>query len=134
MKNIFTLPVIRNIGLVALSAGALGSLGLVLNAGRNTPVILLILFIGWVLSPFVALFVANHLARRWSVLTQAAIYCLMVIVTVCSLVGYSDGFNTPGQRPAFIFLMVPLFSWLLIMTVIPVARRVSRNNNTISKT
>lgn len=124
----------RTIALVVVLAGAVGSLGLVLNAGRNTPVLLLVLFVGWVLSPFMALLVANRVSKRWSVPTRATIYCLMLVVTLGSLVGYSGAFNSPDTKPAFIFLVVPLISWLLMVTVIPITRRLSRKSNNINKT
>ena len=41
-----SLSLLRTMALVAVVAGAAGSLGLVLYAGRQTPVFLLILFVG----------------------------------------------------------------------------------------
>src|ERR1700730_8633781 len=117
-----------------LLVGALGSVGLVLNAGRNTPVLLLVLFVGWVLSPFLALLIVNRISKRWSAPTRATICCLMVVVALGSLLGYSGLFNSPHAKPAFIFLLVPLISWLLIVTVIPITRKLSRKSNSIDKT
>ena len=129
MKQFITLSIMRTMALVVVLAGAVGSLRLVLNAGRNTPVLLLVLFVSWVLSPIMALLVANRVSKRWSVPTCATIYCLMLVVTLGSQVGYSGAFNAPETKPAFIFLVVPLISWLLIVTVIPITRRLSRKSN-----
>ena len=120
-------------GVKVLLIGAVGSVGLVLNAGRNTPVFLLVLFVGWVLSPFMAFLVANRVSKRWPVLTQRTICCLIIVVTLGSLVGYSGAFNSPHTKPAFIFLVVPFISWLLLVTVIPITRRLSRKSNNLNK-
>ena len=121
----------RSIAVIVLLVGTVCSLGLVLNAGRHTPVFLLILFIGWVLSPFLAFLVANRISRSWSDYARATIYYLMIMVTLGSLVGYSGAFNSPHTKPAFIFLVVPLISWVLIVIVIPISRRLSRKNKNI---
>ena len=54
--------------ILAVVAGAVGSVGLMLRAGRSTPRLLLVLFVIWVLSPFVALAWANMVSSvgRWS--------------------------------------------------------------------
>ncbi len=44
----------------AVVAGAVGSVGLMLRAGQRTPLFLLVLFVFWILSPFVALAWANR--------------------------------------------------------------------------
>src|SRR5258708_3877935 len=71
---------------IALLAGAAGSLGFMLHAGKNNSKILflIILFAGWVLSPFVALIVAHGVSKRWPVVTRTALYCVMLIVTAGS--------------------------------------------------
>jgi hypothetical protein len=128
LKKFLTPGIIRTIALVVVLIGAVCSLGLMLNAGRHTPVLLLVLFVGWVLSPFIGLLIANKISKRWSVPTRVTIYCLMLVLTLVSLVSYSGALTPPETKPAFIFLIVPLISWLLILTVIPIARRLSRNS------
>jgi len=112
---------------IVVSLGALGSLSLMFNAGRHTPVLLLMLFVGWVLSPFIGLLIANKISKDWSAPTRVTIYSLMLFLTLVSLVIYSGALTPPETKPASIFLVVPLSSWLLIVTVIPIARRLSRN-------
>ena len=128
MKKILTISFLRTMALIVVSLGALGSLGLMFNAGRHTPVLLLVLFVGWVLSPFVGLLIANKISKRWSVPTRVTIYCLMLFLTLVSLVIYSGALTPPETKPASIFLVVPLTSWLLIVTVILIARRLSPNS------
>src|SRR5437867_167243 len=68
------LGLLRAMARIAVVAGAVGSVGLTLRAGRGTPRFLLVLFVIWVLSPFVVLAWANVVSKRWSVLTRAALY------------------------------------------------------------
>jgi hypothetical protein len=128
VKKILTISFLRTMALIVVSLGALGSLGLMFNAGRHTPVLLLVLFVGWVLSPFIGLLIVNKISKRWSVPTRVTIYCLMLVLTLVSLVIYSGALTPPETKPASIFLVVPLTSWLLIVTVIPIARRLLRNS------
>jgi dienelactone hydrolase len=109
-------------------AGAVGSVGLMLRAGqRNESRILLALFAIWVLSPFVALVLANMISKRWSVLTRATLYGVMLILTVGSLAIYGNMVSTPpGSKLAVPFLVVPMGSWLLITIVTPIAALLSR--------
>ena len=58
----------------------------------------------------------------------------MIVVTLGSMVGYSGAFNSPHTKPAFIFLVVPFISWLLLVTVILITRRLSHKSNNINKT
>ncbi len=107
--------------LIVVLVGAAGSLGLMFNAGRNQKSILLIaLFTIWVLSPFIALLVANVISKHWSILTRMTLYFLMLFITLGSLISYSGALSPPGTKPAFKFLIVPLISWLLLVTVIPI--------------
>ena len=93
------------------------------NAGRNQKsILLLLLFTVWVLSPFIALFGIHSISNRWSVTTRVALYCLMLLLSVGSLVSYSGAFSQPGMKPAFMFLVVPLVSWLLVAAGIPITR------------
>ncbi len=126
IKKFFTIRILRTMALIMVLVGAAGSLGLMLNAGRHTPVFLLVLFVGWLLSPFMALLVANVISKRWSILTRVTLYFLMLFITLGSLISYSGALSPPGTKPAFKFLIVPLISWLLLVTVIPITRKISR--------
>ncbi len=109
-------------------AGAVGSVSLMLRAGhRNDSRILLALFAIWVLSPFVALVLANLISTHWSAFTRATLHCVMLILTLGSLAIYANMVSTPtGSKLAVPFLVVPLGSWLLITIVIPMAALLSR--------
>ena len=134
LKKIITYSSLRIIALIVLVVGTAGSLILMFNAGSNQrSILLIILFTGWVLSPFVALLVADVIAKRWLLKTRVTLYFLMLFITLFSLLGYTGALNVPGTKPAFKFLIVPVISWLLILIIIPIAvsrsRRKSPENN-----
>jgi hypothetical protein len=84
------------------------------------------LFTIWVLSPFVALVLAEVVAKRWSVLARATLHGVMLIVTLGSLAIYgSVALGPPRPKPAFMFLVVPLVSWLLGAIAVGIAAIVS---------
>lgn len=115
-----SLPILKAMALLAVVVGAVGSLGWMFYAGRRNPsLFLMALFTGWVLSPFVALWVATVYSKRWSSLTRVALYSLMLLIPMGSLIVYSGALSPPGTKPAFVFLVIPLLSWLLMTTVIP---------------
>ncbi len=118
---------LRAVARIAVVAGAVGSLGLMLRAGRSTPRLLLVLFVIWVLSPFAALAWANMVSQRWSAVTRATLYCVTLVITLSSLAIYGDLVSPPAGSPgAFRFVAVPPASWLLAMIVVPIAALVSR--------
>jgi hypothetical protein len=111
------LGVLRTAALIAVLAGAAGSVGLMLRAGRRnqSQILLLLLFGIWVLSPFVAAFLAHVFSKRWPVVTRATLYAVMLALTVGSLTIYGDFvFGHLQAKAGFVFLVVPFASWLLI--------------------
>jgi hypothetical protein len=111
-----------------LITSAIGSLYLMFSAGRNQKSIILIgLFTGWVLSPFLGIFAAGNIYKQWSAGQLRSLYILMIIIAIGSLVAYTGLLVPPGTKPAFIFLINPLVSWLLIITFIMISRRSQHN-------
>ncbi|MGH2646788.1 MAG: hypothetical protein ACRDE8_04440 [Ginsengibacter sp.] len=120
----------RTTALIVALAGAAGSLYFMFSASRKqNSIILLGLFTVWVLSPFVGLFISNKISNRWTVTAHRLFYWLIIILTIGSLVAYSGAFNTPETKNAFIFLIVPLISWILLIVTVLTARRLSRKIN-----
>ena len=118
---------------MAVVAGAGGSLAFMLRVGhRNQSRTLLVLFGIWVLSPFVALGLAGVLSRRWSARVQPILVCATLVLALGSLAIYGTvALGPPRAKPAGVFLIVPLSSWLLIAVIISVAflsGRQSRQN------
>ena len=121
---------LRGVALLALAVGALGSLVLMLRAGRHSPRLLLVLFTFWMLSPFVVLVLAHFVSRHWSVLTRATLYIVMLVIALGSLIVYGD--DALGHRrpqAAFVYVAVPPLSWLLMVIVVPIAALVSRRHS-----
>jgi len=97
--------------------------------GRRSPQRLVLLLIaGWVLSPFAVLVFLNLLAKRWSALTQKALHCVMLFVSVASLANYSIAVVRPlaSKPPAFLFVAVPPVSLLLAAITLATAWLMSR--------
>jgi hypothetical protein len=116
------LGLLHALALIAVVVGAAASLGLLFRASERTPKFLLLLFIGWVLAPFVALVLADIGSKRWSVVTRTTLHVVMLIVTLGSFAMYGGVVAMPpGSRPAALFLMVPVGSLLLMAIVLPIA-------------
>jgi len=110
-------------------AGAFVSLWFMFNAGRNQPsVFLIILFTLWVLSPFIGLLLLNNISKRWIVSVRETLYWLAIITTILSAAGYSGLFNTQETKNAFVFLVIPFLSWIIIAISFLIARRVSKRS------
>ena len=107
--------------------GAVGSLALMLRAGRDTPRFLLVLFVFWVLAPFVALGWANLAAPHWARLTRATLYGVTLVIVPGSLAIYAGLVSPPaGSAHAAMFVAVPPGSCLLLAIAVPVAAWIAR--------
>lgn len=117
---------LRAAGLITLVIGAVGSLGLWFHASRHPPMVIVVLFVVWVLSPFVLLVLGHVMSKRWSALTRATLYRLMMIVTLGSLAIYGyDAWRPRKAQAAFWYVLVPPMSWLLVAIVIVTAALIS---------
>jgi hypothetical protein len=112
----------KTLSISFLLIGALASLSLMLYTGRNNnSVILMGLFSIWVLSPFVFLFWANKVSNRWAIFVRMPLENLMLIIASGSLLAYAVAFFTSSKTPAFIFLLIPFLSWLLLLVSFVIA-------------
>jgi uncharacterized metal-binding protein len=76
----------------------------------------------WMLSPFIAALIAHSVSKRWAVGTRATLSVLMVVLTLISLGIYEAvAFEYVNAKVGFIFLVVPLASWLLMAVVVGTA-------------
>ena len=125
------LGLLRTVALIGAVAGAVGSVGLILWVGhRNPSRLLLALFVIWDIAPFIALVLANMTSQRWSVLTRATLYSVTLVITLGTLAIYGDvAFGPPRPTPAFMFLVVPPISWLLMTIVVPIGALISRRQS-----
>ena len=104
--------------------GAIASVGLTLWVGHSGP-LLMVLFLGWVLLPFVGLQVADWMSRHWSPLTRKTLYIVMLVIPVASVALYADVAVRPRAQPAFMFLVVPLCSWVVMVIAVGIAASIA---------
>ena len=120
-------PVLRVAAQIALLVGAVGSFALMLRTSPNMPTLNIVLIGLWVISPFVLLALCDRLAKRWPQLSRATIHVLALVLAVVSLSVYqSVAFGPPRPKPAFLFVLIPPISWLVIATGLGAAALVSR--------
>ena len=118
---------LRGAARIAVVSGALGSLALMLLAGRSTPRLLLVGFVGWILSPFVLLAWAERVAERWWALTRTTLYVVTIAIAVSSLAIYGTVVaRSAGSPRGPAFVAVPPASWLLMAAALGIAALVSR--------
>jgi hypothetical protein len=118
---------LRFTALIALVIGAAGSLGLWIHAARHPPPLIIVLFVVWVLSPFVVLGIGHVVAKRWAPSTQTALYWVTLLVTVASIAIYAD--NAVAHRtahPAFVYVAIPPASWLASAVALGVGAWIAR--------
>ena len=113
------------VALFTALAGAIGAVGLMLRAGQrigSPPVLLLVLFAGWVLAPFIGFVLANVLSKRWSVLTQATLYGVTLVLTLGTLAIYADvAFGPATSQVVPVFVAVPPVSILIALVALVAA-------------
>jgi ACR3 family arsenite efflux pump ArsB len=117
---------LRTAARIALVGGAAGSVLLMMRAGSHQRSILLLsLFTGWVLSPFIALALANVRSPNWQPVTRTALYGVMLGVSFISLSVYTLHALIPGMKAGFIYLVVPAACWVLIAIALTTAAALS---------
>ena len=79
-----------------------------------------------VLSPFIALLLAERASTRWSVMTRTTLHGVMLVLTLSTLAIYGDTvMRPPKSTPAFMFVLVPPASWLLMTIAVSIAALIS---------
>ncbi len=98
--------------------GIVASLSLMFHTGRtNESILLMSLFTAWVVSPFMTLLAASMVSANWPGKVQIILNLFMLAITAVAVLAYTGRVNPPGTRPAFMFLAIPLISWLAIMII-----------------
>ena len=70
---------------IGLIVGAIGSIGLWIHAAKHPPPLIIVLFVVWVLSPFVLLGIGHVLSKRWPHGPQDALYWVTLVVAAASI-------------------------------------------------
>ena len=121
---------LRTPALIAVLTGAAGSIALLIRAREHPPLLLAALFVVWVLAPFAALAAAHVMSKRWSHPTRATLYVTMLLVTLGSLAVYvDDALEHRAAKAAFVWVIVPPVSWLLVAAAVPIAVLASRRRS-----
>ena len=94
---------------VALTTGAAGTLTMLLVSARNSPAILIFLYTGWVLLPYVALAFGRRRMTLRSAEAATVMHVASLLVVGVVLTAYVLAAMLPqAPRPAAVFLLVPL--------------------------
>jgi hypothetical protein len=110
---------LRISALLCLTGATVGALGLMLRAGRHNPSRLLMAGMAvWVLSPFLILASAHAVSSRWRPFGRVPLYWLTVALCLGSLSVYVHDAFRPASKGAFVFVLLPPVSWLLIAIVL----------------
>ena len=115
---------VRVAALITVLVGGAGSVAAVVIAsqGRDLGALVVLIFSIWVFAPFAGLVFADRLAKRWSVTTRTTPHRLMLVLALGSLTIYVvDTVRNAGGLDAFVFVVVPLVSWVLIVMVLVIA-------------
>ena len=113
---------------VTVVVGAAGSLALLLYAGRsNTHLLITLGFIVWVLAPFALLALAERRSGSWSPGAQTTLRAMTLIIAAASLGIYAYRAAVPPRSTgAFLFVIVPPVSVVLVLVALVVASLMSR--------
>lgn len=109
--------------LTGLVVGAIGSFALTLHAGLRigAPLLLLVLFGGWVVFPFVVLVVSYLLSRRRSPVARLALYRSSLLVSLGSLALYGIAALGPARPKTAVFVLVAPVSLMLVGVLVAAA-------------
>lgn len=125
------LRLLRTLAHIVVLIGAVGSVGFTLRAGQRNPSrLLVVLFVIWVLSPFIAMLFGNFMFRDGPMLTRATLHSVALILSLVSLAIYGQvALGPPRAKTAFAFVVVPPLSWLLMALAVSVAAFISHRRS-----
>lgn len=117
-----------------LILGALGSVALTAYAARRVgaPLVLQILFAGWVMTPFVLLRAALAWSARRPALITRAVDTIAPVVTFISLGIYAAIAFGPARPKTAVFVLVPPASWIVVAAALGTAIALSRGSTDLS--
>lgn len=119
---------LRLAALIALPAGAIGSVLLFFRAADHPPPLLVVLFILWLVSPFALLGGLHVAAKRWTAPTRTALHAVTLVIALASLAIYGNvmAITRQGAPKAAPFVIVAPLSWLLTALAVAAAGLFSR--------
>ena len=88
------------------------------------------LFIVWVAAPFVLLWVADRASKHWPRLVNTTLSWLMLLVACVTLAAYVRRIvRPPAAQAAFVFVLVPPMSWLVIALALGIAFLIAKRSH-----
>lgn len=133
-----TTELIKKFSLITLLIGCLGSLYFVIYNGRNNKsIVLVLLFIMWVLSPFIGFMLLIRNLNYESGIIYKATNIFIIFISLASLLLYSGLLLAPGAKLTGFFLIVPLISWFMIVILYWLLKNQNKKfvqNKTLHKT
>lgn len=112
---------LRTAALIANVGGAIGAIGFWIHATQHPPLLIIVLFVVWVLSPFALLGVAHARARGWTVEMQKALYYAALFVALGTLAIYTDdALHHRAAHRAFVYVLVPPVSWVVTVAAVSI--------------
>jgi hypothetical protein len=120
----------RRAARISLIFGAASSLAFTLYAGRHQrSMALLAMFVIWVLLPFAGLFASDRRGRTAPATGRISLQIASVMVGACSLLVYGMvALSPPHHNAAFIFIVFPAVSWVVIGAEFLMAWKKSRRS------
>src|SRR5262245_48361955 len=106
-------PILRTTAFTAALVATIVSVVLMLRACRfNDSGVALALIAVWILSPMIALVLAEAVAKRWPIFGRTTVYGLMLVVASASVIIYATDVLAPlNPRRGFPYALVPAVSW-----------------------
>jgi hypothetical protein len=107
--------IVRFFALALVVAGWGLSMYFMLQAGQENPSkLLMAMFALWVSLPFITLLMMERMTSSWVPPSRLFLYALMEVVTILSAIVYSGLVTFEGRPNAFVFLVVPGLSLVII--------------------
>src|SRR5258708_8710510 len=110
-------------GTIAILVGVVGSVALFLRASqrKGPPPLLIVLFVVWLLSPYVLLVAARLFAKRWPPRSRSWIHLAAVVVAALSLVAYRAAALRPSEPTTAGFVLLAPVCWLITAIAVAIA-------------
>ena len=110
---------LRKLSFLFCFVGVVGSVGLFLITSRQTPLLVIVLFIGWLSAPYALSLLAHYFSKGWQAGTQRTLYLGNIVVTFISLAIFLYQVIWPRQStPAFFWVAVPPASAILLVLIV----------------
>ncbi len=108
--------------LLMVAAAVVGVTAMFIVGRHQRSILLIVLFTGWVLAPFVALALLNARSRKWRASTRSTLQGGTLLISLGALAMYVSAVVRPlKSQPASTFILVPLASWVVLVVVAAIA-------------